>query len=342
MSGRGPEPAGDSGGSGAGPGGGGSGGDLTESERIEREEFARGHIDPGQEPVEPRPAATMVLARPGREGARGEGRGASGAAAGDDASARDTASGASGPEAAGRSDRESPLELLFLRRPETSRFAAGAYVFPGGVVDPGDRAADLGGRMGEGTTTAEPAALVAALREAFEETGLVPSDDAPPRDELQGAREALLRGDADFEEVVERLDLEFRGLRVAYFARWITPPKLSRRYDARFFLAEHRGGEPRLVHGEHTEWVWMEPREALRRFERGDFPMLYPTRKTVEELTGLGSIEAAFRSFRRRTVEPVRPRLLVEGDAVTPVLPEEPRYDEAGPESVGAPGRDGT
>jgi 8-oxo-dGTP pyrophosphatase MutT (NUDIX family) len=222
------------------------------------------------------------------------------------------------------------MELLFLRRPEASSFAAGAWVFPGGVVDSGDRTADLGGRFGPGVTREEPAALVAALREGFEETGILPADEPPPARELAGARERLLAGETDFGSVVRRLGVGFRGLEAAYFARWVTPPRLSRRYDARFFLVRHRGGEPRPVRDEHTAARWIAPAEAARRFEAGDLPMLYPTRKTVEALAGLGTLAEAFRVFRERTVEAMRPRLLVEGEEVRPVLPGDPEYGEAG------------
>ncbi len=222
------------------------------------------------------------------------------------------------------------MELLFLRRPVTSSFAAGAWVFPGGVVDAADRTADLGGRLGPGVTREEPAALVAALREGFEETGILPADDPPPRRELARERERLLAGETDFGAVVRRLGVGFRGLEAAYFARWVTPPRLSRRYDARFFLVRHRGGEPRLVHGEHTEARWIAPAEATRLFEAGDLPMLYPTRRTVDALSGPGTLDEALRAFRERTVEAVRPRLHVEDEAIRPVLPGDPRYEEAG------------
>ena len=257
--------------------------------RLEREEFARGHIEPGQEPVEPRPAATMVLARSSSDG----------------------------------------LELLFLRRPDEARFAAGAYVFPGGVVDPEDEVPEPEERLGEEVTREEPAALAAALREGFEETGLLPADRLPEADELARAREELLRDETDLAALVRRWDLTFRGLRAAYFARWVTPARLSRRYDARFFLAEHRGGEPSLVHEEHTEAAWIGPSEAMRRYEAGELPMLFPTRKTVAALEGFGSLEAALEAFRRRRVTPVRPRLLVTDEAVVPVLPGEDGYERA-------------
>lgn len=301
--------------------------ELTEAERVEREEFARGHIGAGEEPVEPRPAATMVLARAAEppDGRGGEGDRELGSD-GDGGRAGDHRQGAAGAEGSG-------LQLLFLRRPDDATFAAGAYVFPGGVMDPEDEATGLGDRFGPHVTPAERSALVSALREGFEETGLLPADDLPGAERRARAREALLRGEVDFPEVVRELDLTFQGLRAAYFARWITPARLSRRYDARFFLVEHRGGEPRLLHDEHTEAAWLDPAVALRRFEAGDMPLLYPTRKTVEELAGFRGLPDAFRSYRERRVRPVRPRLLVEGEAVIPVLPGDPRYEEAGLEA---------
>lgn len=264
----------------------------AESERVDREEIARGRLGPGEEPVEPRPAATIVPAREEGEGFR----------------------------------------LLFLRRPEEARFAAGAYVFPGGVVDPEDEIPDAGERLGEEVTRAEPASLAAALREGFEETGLLPADRLPGREELERARRALLRGETDLPALVRGWDLTFRGLRVAYFARWITPAGFSHRYDARFFLAEHRGGEPRLIHDEHTEALWIGPGEALRRFEAGELPLLFPTRKTVEALGAFGSLGEALDAFRRRRVAPVRPRVLEEGGEVGLVLPGDPGYERAAPD----------
>lgn len=263
---------------------------LSESERIERREFARGHIAPDEEPVRPRPAATLVLARGGSE----------------------------------------DLELLFLRRPEEARFAADAWVFPGGVVDECDRRLELEPRLGPGATGSEPAALAAALRECFEETGLLLADRPPGQPERRRGREALLRGETDFPGVVRRWELTFLELRVAYFARWITPARLSRRYDARFFLVEHRGGDPRLLQREHVEARWLRPGEALQRFEAGRLPMLFPTRKTVEALSELTSLDRALDAFREREVSAIRPRLLVEGEAVVPVLPGEPDYERAG------------
>lgn len=256
------------------------------TERIEREEFSRGHIQPGQEPVEPRPAATLIVARPAR------------------------------PQ----------FEVLLLRRPDTTRFAAGAYVFAGGGIDAADGAPDLIERL---PPTAEPAAMAAAIRELFEETGLLIADRPPAASdgELETARQELLADELDFAGLAARLDITFRDRQIAYISRWITPERFSRRYDTRFFLAAHPGGEPRLT-PELAGYVWLTPLEAVERFAAGRLPMLFPTRVTLERLSPFASLDEALEAYRSADVTPILPRLLVRGDGVTPVMPGDPRYSQ--------------
>lgn len=261
----------------------------SEVERVEREEFARGHIGPEDEPVEPRPAATVVLAREGDEG----------------------------------------LETLLLRRPERARFAAGAYVFPGGAIDAGDRDRGLAAILAGpgGAERAETAALAAGLRELFEETGILLADRLPAQAALERAREALLADRLTFRELAESLDLTFRKLRAVYFARWITPERLARRYDTRFFVAvSPEGAEPRLT-PEHTERLWIRPARALEQFHAGELPMLFPTWKTLEGLRGFGGLEEALAELARREVKAIQARLVVDGERVHPVMPGDPEYE---------------
>lgn len=265
-------------------------GQESETRRLERQEFERGHIDPGEEPPEPLPAATVVVARAGEDG----------------------------------------MEVLLLRRPEETTFAAGAWVFAGGRVDPGDREPELLGRVDAGRADGEPEALVAAVRELWEETGLLmarPGADGDPS-RLAAARGELVRGDTPFGRLAAGLDLALPRRPVAYFARWITPEKLSRRYDTRFFLCRDPGGSVELT-GEHTDAVWLRPDRALDRFAAGDLPLLFPTRKTLERLEGFPDAATAVRELRSAAVEAVRPRMLVRDDGVEPVLPGEEGYDEA-------------
>ena len=265
---------------------------LPESptERIEREEFARGHLEPGESPADPRPAATVGVAR---------------------------------------AASDSGFEALLLRRPQSARFAAGAYVFPGGVVDAADADPRVASRLPGSLPAEARPALAAALRELLEETGFLPSDRGVDPVRREEARRALLEGRSDFAETLESLDVGFRELPVAQFSRWITPPRLRRRYDTRFFLAAlPDAGHPDLT-PEHTGHLWEAPGTALRRFRRGELPMLFPTWKTLETLAGFVDLDAALRALRSRPVETVRPRLRVAGGRVSPLMPGDPGYEDA-------------
>lgn len=206
-----------------------------------------------------------------------------------------------------------------LARPLSSRFAAGAHVFPGGTVDEEDQVPEALELL-EGPAVDEPEALIAGLREAFEETGLLPaarSLDEGTRNRLLRDRRLLLEGRIDFASLLKRHGITLDGSGCEYFARWITPVQLSRRYDTRFFLARHPGGEPVLTE-EHTGFAWLAPAEALARFSTGRLPMLFPTRKTLELLARFHRLEDALTSFRRREVRPILAELLIEGGKIRP------------------------
>jgi 8-oxo-dGTP pyrophosphatase MutT (NUDIX family) len=259
------------------------GGELPDTERVQREieeqEFARGHIPEGSPPVEPRSAATICVAR----------------------------------------STSRRFEVLLLERPLESRFAAGAHVFPGGIVDPEDSSPEAIGRVGGGSA-GEPQAVFAALREAFEETGLLPAAaDASPAALMaaRARRESLLDGSLTFVELLAESDVRLDASTVVYFSRWITPVQFSRRYDTRFFLGRHPGGEPELTR-EHTAFAWLDPADALARFAAGRLPMLFPTRTTLELLDRFSSLDEVFRAFQGRTVKPILAELIFEAGRIRP------------------------
>lgn len=263
------------------------------TERIEREEFARGNIGAGETPARPRDAATIVLGRPVEPGG---------------------------------------FEVLLLKRPSTSRFAAGAYVFPGGKIDEGDSDDGLQPRMPTTGRDAEPAAVLAALRELFEETGLLLADRRPTPADESAVRRALLADERTFGDAVREYDLRFNETHVCYFARWITPARFARRYDTRFFLAElpaeRHDFEPDLT-DEIAGATWVSPRRAVELFRTGRLPMLFPTRVTLQALSEFAAIDSVFERYATHSVEPVTPRLLIRGDSIRPVLPGDPEYEEA-------------
>jgi 8-oxo-dGTP pyrophosphatase MutT (NUDIX family) len=263
------------------------------TEQIERDELTRGQTPPGAPPSTPYPASTIVLAR---------------------------------------ESGKVPFEVLLLRRPSEARFAAGAYVFPGGKIDEEDADPELVRRLGRAVGGSEPAALAAAIRELFEETGLLLADVQPDERSLSAARAALLAGKSDFRSVAHDLDLTFDSVRSAYFGRWITPTRFSRRYDTRFFITILPGDRPDFepdLTEELAGFTWIDPLTAVEQFREGRLPMLFPTRTTLGSLAEYESLDALYDACRRRKVEPITPRLLIRGDSVRPVLPGDPDWDAA-------------
>jgi recombination protein RecT len=240
-------------------------------------------------PVEPRPAATIVLIR-----------------------------------------RAAPnFEALLLERPQAARFAPGAFVFPGGAVDVDDSASTWGQRL---PPVGEQVACAAALRELFEETGILPAGSVEPDGEAIGkARQGLLDGRNLFSTLAERMDWDFSGAPIAYFARWITPRTVAMRFDTRFFLLLIEDGDPTSVSvtDEHVSSIWIPPDRALQKSGAGELPLLFPTRKTLERLAGFKSRKEAFHSLREKTVEPILPKLDLRRNPERPLMPGDKGYEEA-------------
>ena len=233
-----------------------------------------------------------------------------------------------------------PPELLLTHRPATMAFAADLHVFPGGRVDPGDAdpraiersvirpdeaAARLGGDVGE---AAAIAAHVAAIRELFEEAGVLLADPATPRGgrptaaALGRARERLLGGDAAIGAIAAELDLRLRTDLLAPFAHWTTPPFMTRRFDTRFFAAELPDGvEPSFVGEEVVAHRWLSAGAALAAMASGSIGLWIPTSATLQQLEHVRS----FDEIRDRLAPgPVAtPRVVGERpDIVRIVLPE--------------------
>jgi glyoxylase-like metal-dependent hydrolase (beta-lactamase superfamily II)/8-oxo-dGTP pyrophosphatase MutT (NUDIX family) len=183
-------------------------------------------------------------------------------------------------------------------------FAPDMYVFPGGRVDPGDAdpsliarslitraeaAAALGGDL---APEAAIAAFVAAIRECFEEAGVLLADVGRTDSPVEAARTALLRGEASFATIATTLDLRLRTDLLVPLSRWVTPPNLPRRFDARFFAARlPEGVEPSLEGGEVVAHTWLRPLDALAAMADGRLAMWLPTSTTLQQLAYATSIE---------------------------------------------------
>jgi 8-oxo-dGTP pyrophosphatase MutT (NUDIX family) len=198
---------------------------------------------------------------------------------------------------------ESPWRLLMMRRPGGAEFAPSAYVFPGGSVHEVDRRFADPGRS-------------AAVRELFEEVGLLLARDAGGRfaraAEAAGLRELLATGQ-DWAQALRSLGLAPAFDRLVFLARWITPARLLRRFDTRFFVARRPAGQH--VHpqpGEVEECVWLPPAEALA----GGLALVHATRRILESVAAEEDAARMFARLRRRRQETpaVEPRLLEHPD----------------------------
>lgn len=229
-------------------------------------------------------------------------------------------------------DGEHGLEVLLLRRSRASGFVPGAYVFPGGRVDAAD--ADTRIFAGVARPPGEPAPeyWAAALREVFEETGVLLARDAAGTFEsdavtdpaLEDLRVALLEDRLTLVDVLAARGVAPAIDAMAYAAHWITPVVEPRRYDTRFFLAALPPGgcttfEPR----EMSDAIWLAPAAALARFAAGSLPMVFPTVRTLESVAGFDSVAAAFGAVRGQPIRPLLPRLVRTPEGVGLVLDED-------------------
>lgn len=217
-----------------------------------------------------------------------------------------------------------------LRRRASMAFAAGAYAYPGGGVDPRDErpvrwagpplewwARTLGVPAGQAQ-----AVVCAAVRETFEEAGVllagpdgesVVADTTGPRWEAD--RAALVAHDLAFADFLAARDLVLRSDLLAPWARWITPEFERRRYDTWFFLALLPSGQrTRDVSGEADHTVWLRPAEAVEGHARGEMAMLPPTLATLRSLLPYGRAADALAAAADRDLTPVIARASLDDD----------------------------
>jgi 8-oxo-dGTP pyrophosphatase MutT (NUDIX family) len=224
-------------------------------------------------------------------------------------------------------DDRPDLHVFMLRRNPRSVFGPGAFVFPGGAIDPADRGDDITNRViglddrrasaRLGVPSGGLGVWIGALREAFEEAGILlaaPEPGAADGDLAGGlldhSRTRLNAGTAHFAELLahHRLVLDLGDVHL--FSHWLTPEGAPRRYDTWFFVAPAPQGQEgshddaELVHSE-----WVRPGDALARYAAGDLDLIFPTLRTLRVLESFDTATAlldAAREANRATDGPPR------------------------------------
>ena len=268
---------------------------------------ARAVLSGRKEPVTPRDAASVLLLRP---------------------------AGVDGPWPAG-------IEVYMLRRARSMAFAPGMSAFPGGSVDPRDAEEGMAwagpeaqewGRVLDAPAALARALVCAAVRETFEESGVLlagPSPAAVVADtsgpDWEADRQALLDHSLSLAGFLGRRGLVLRSDLLRPWARWITPVVEARRYDTRFFIAAIPSGQrTRHVGGEAEEVAWWQPDAALAAARRRELRLMPPTAVCLAQVGACGQVDAAL--LAPRDLRPVIPWVVEDGDTLWLTTPLDLEY----------------
>jgi 8-oxo-dGTP pyrophosphatase MutT (NUDIX family) len=209
-------------------------------------------------------------------------------------------------------DTDAGIEVFMLKRSGTAVFSPSAHVFPGGALDDDDRDVAI-------TAWCPPFDArhdlphgyhVAAVREAFEEAGLLLACDAtgdlvrlddPEVSERFGLhRKAMHAGEISLAALCELEGLSIAVDRLVPFGHWITPPGAPRRFDTRFFATRapaHQHASPDEI--ETTEGLWAHPNDVLAANAAGDVELILPTLRSLERLAPYATVDDALEALGR-------------------------------------------
>ena len=189
-------------------------------------------------------------------------------------------------------DGEAGLEVLMTRRSLTASFAPGAYVFPGGGIDPLDAASHPLATRRTGQSALHLTQAIAAIRESFEELGVLLAQHPDGRAADQQDIAALDRSQP-FAAQCQARGLQLAADSVYVLAHWVTDRDLPRRFDVPFLVARMPAGQTPVADGqEQFEPVWVRPADALARHAAGEFFIIFPTIRTLERLHTYAHVDA--------------------------------------------------
>ncbi len=235
------------------------------------------------------------------------------------------------------------LEIFMLQRHSNSAVLGGAYVFPGGKLDAADAELDperhldqprdlLHRQLAEPELDAARACglYVAALREAFEESGILfahgPDGQAP--DAVRAGER--LRAGANFADVLREMSLQLTTRFLVPWSRWITPKLASvssQRFDTRFFVAAVPAGQD-AVHDnvETTHSTWLHPRQALEDYWEHRIELAPPQIMSLVQLLRHDTVQAVLDDTRQRAPATIQPEPFDDNGVRTICYPGDPKH----------------
>ncbi len=241
-----------------------------------------------------------------------------------------------------RDDATLGLQVFMLRRHSASAVLGGACVFPGGKLDQADAQVDeahldqpaqtLHALLGEPQLSAVQAKglYVAALREAFEECGVLLADRPQGLADVMGEIQGRIKAGLHLTDLVPDFDLQLQTRSMVPFTRWITPKRpsvMDKRFDARFFLAAVPTGQEALHDNiEATESEWLSPRQALHDYWQGRIELAPPQIMSLVHLARYADVAHALRDAASRPPPTIEPEPFDDENGRTICYPGHPRH----------------
>ena len=236
--------------------------------------------------------------------------------------------------------RDQPeFQVLMVKRHHQIDFASGALVFPGGKAHRGD-ADERWADHATGWNALDPnqrTLRVAAIREAFEETGILLAQTSQGT-AFEDACDATLRSQVDagevaFLDVVRDLGVHLRLDELAVFARWITPAMLPKRFDTWFYMVSAPPRQVAACDGRETvDAEWIAPSEAIRLAAKGERTIVFPTLMNLKLVAEAANAQDCLLRTHQRRLVTVLPEVAIKNGERVLILP-----DDAGYGSVSVP-----
>ncbi|MDB5484268.1 MAG: hydrolase [Tardiphaga sp.] len=233
-----------------------------------------------------------------------------------------------------------PIEIFMMVRHYQIEFASGALVFPGGSVDPGDRTIIATPSLYAGVDGSDDETLafrIAAIRETFEESGILLARERGSPDLIAASRatliadthrEALCKNEISFTRILEDNHLVLALDLLVPYAHWITPVGMPKRFDTWFFLAEAPPEQLGAHDGrESTDSIWLSAQDALDGGVSGRFTLPFPTTRNLIRLGKQPDVDAALAAARAMEVVTVMPIMTKVGDKRQLRIPAAAGYD---------------
>jgi 8-oxo-dGTP pyrophosphatase MutT (NUDIX family) len=231
-----------------------------------------------------------------------------------------------------------PLEVLMVQRHHQIDFVPGALVFPGGKTAKADHDEAWEGAC-DGFDLPHRALRICAIREAFEESGILLARPATARGPgaplapaaltgvIADKRVAVDKGEANFLDVVLGAGLVLALDTLTPYAHWITPEGMPKRFDTHFYIAEAPDDQVAACDGrEAVDACWIAPQDALAEAAAEKRKIIFPTRLNVEMLAQSGTVAAALEASRSRRIVTVEPKVVREAGGSVLTIPAEAGY----------------